>query len=141
LRLSLRRTDSKNTRRREMNWKDYFEKTSGKGFLATAGRSGEVDIAIYSRPHVMEDGTLAFGMTDRLTHANLGENPHAVYAFNEKGYKGMRLYLEKVSEETEGSLLEKIRKRADEVVCPGTGDAIKYVVYFRVTKDLPLVGT
>ncbi len=124
-----------------MNWKDYFEKTTGKGFLATGGRSGEVDIAIYSRPHVMEDGTLAFGMTDRLTHANLQENPYAVYAFNEKGYKGVRLYLEKVREETEGSLLQEIRKRADEVVCPGTGDAIKYVVYFRVTKDLPLVGT
>jgi hypothetical protein len=90
----------------------------------------------------MEDGTLAFGMTDRLTHANLGENPYAVYAFNEKGYQeGVRLYLEKVREETEGPLLEEIRKRADEVVCPGTGDAIKYVVYFRVTKDLPLVGT
>ncbi len=124
-----------------MNWKDYFEKTTGKGFLATGGRSGEIDIAIYSRPHVMEDGTLAFGMTDRLTHANLQENPYAVYAFNEKGYKGVRLYLEKVREETEGPLLQEIRKRADEVVCPGTGDAIKYVVYFRVTKDLPLVGT
>jgi hypothetical protein len=124
-----------------MNWKDYFEKTTGKGFLATGGGSGEVDIAIYSRPHVMEDGTLAFGMTDRLTHANLQENPYAVYAFNEKGYKGVRLYLEKVKEETEGPLLQEIRKRADEVVCPGTGDAIKYVVYFRVTKDLPLVGT
>ena len=124
-----------------MNWKDYFEKTTGKGFLATAGRTGEVDIAIYSRPHVMEYGTLAFGMTDRLTHANLQENPHAVYAFNEKGYEGVRLYLEKAREETEGSLLEEIRKRADEVVCPGTGDAIKYVVYFRIAKDLPLVGT
>ncbi len=124
-----------------MNWRDYFEKTTGKGFLATGGRSGEIDIAIYSRPHVMEDGTLAFGMTDRLTHANLQENPYAVYAFNEKGYKGVRLYLEKVKEETEGPLLQEIRKRADEVVCPGTGDAIKYVVYFRVTKDLPLVGT
>jgi hypothetical protein len=124
-----------------MNWKEYFEKTTGKGFLATAGCTGEVDIAIYSRPHVMEDGTLAFGMTDRLTHANLGENPYAVYAFNEKGYQGVRLYLEKMREETEGPLLEEIRKRADEVVCPGTGDAIKYVVYFRVTKDLPLVGT
>ena len=124
-----------------MNWKEYFEKTTGKGFLATADCTGEVDIAIYSRPHVMEDGTLAFGMTDRLTHANLGENPYAVYAFNEKGYQGVRLYLEKVREETEGPLLEEIRKRADEVVCPGTGDAIKYLVYFRVTKDLPLVGT
>jgi hypothetical protein len=124
-----------------LNWKDYFEKTTGIGFLATAGRSGEVDIAIYSRPHVMEDGTLAFGMTDRLTHANLQENPYAVYAFNEKGYAGVRLYLKNVREETEGSLLEEIRKRADEVVCPGTGDSIKYVVYFRVTKKLPLVGT
>ena len=124
-----------------MNWKDYFEKTTGKGFFATAGRTGEVDIAIYSRPHVTEDGTLAFGMTDRLTHANLQENPHAVYAFNEKAYEGVRLYLEKTREETEGPLLEEIRKRADEVVCPGTGDAIKYVVYFRIAKDLPLVGT
>jgi hypothetical protein len=124
-----------------MNWKDYFEKTTGKGFLATAGRSGEVDIAIYSRPHVMEDGTLAFGMTDRLTHANLQENPSAVYAFNEKGYEGVRLYLEKVREETEGPLLEAIRERADEVVCPGTGDAVKFVVYFRITKNFPLVGT
>jgi hypothetical protein len=124
-----------------MNWKDYFEKTTGKGFLATAGRSGDVDIAIYSRPHVMDDGTLAFGMTDRLTHANLVENPHAVYAFNEKGYTGVRLYLKKVREEAEGPLLQEIRKRADEVVCPGTGDAIKYVVYFSLTKDLPLVGT
>lgn len=124
-----------------MNWKEYFEKTGGTGFLATGGRGGEVDIAIYSRPHVMDDGTLAFGMTDRLTHANIQENPHATYAFKETGHKGVRLYLEKVREETEGPLLEEIRRRADEVVCPGTGDLIKFVVYFRVTKDLPLVGT
>ena len=124
-----------------MDWKAYFEKTGGKGYLATASRSGEVDIAVYSRPHVMEDGTLAFGMTDRLTHANLQENPNAAYAFNAKGFEGARLYLERVREETEGPLLEEIRRRADEVVCPGTGDQIKYVVYFRLKKDLPLVGT
>jgi len=124
-----------------MDWKAYFEKTGGKGYLATASRNGEVDIAIYSRPHVMEDGTLAFGMTDRLTHANLQENPNAAYAFNAKGFEGVRFYLERVREETEGPLLEEIRRRADEVVCPGTGDQIKYVVYFRLKKDLPLVGT
>ena len=124
-----------------MDWKAYFEKAKGKGFMATAGKNGEVDIAIYSRPHVLENGTLAFGMTDRLTHANLQENPHATYAFNEKGFEGVRLYLEKVKEETEGPLLEEIRRRTDEVVCPGTGDLIKYVVYFRVIKSLPLVGS
>jgi len=126
-------------RKERMDWKEYFETKKGKGFLATAGKTGEVDIAVYSRPHVMEDNTLAFGMTERLTNANLHENPYAVYAFNTKGFEGVRLYLEKVRDETEGPLLDEIRKRADEVVCPGTGDLVKYVVYFRVIKDLPLV--
>jgi hypothetical protein len=69
------------------------------------------------------------------------ENPHAVYVFNEKGFEGVRLYLKKVREEREGPLLEEIQRRADEVVCPGTGGLIQYVVYFRVIKDLPLVLT
>lgn len=123
-----------------MDWKEYFEQKSGMGFLATANSKGEVDIAVYSRPKVMEDGTLAYGMADRLTHANLTENPHAVYAFNEGGFQGTRFFIEKVREETEGPLLESIRKEADKVVGPGVGDLVKFVVYFKVKKHLPLVG-
>jgi len=123
-----------------MDWKDYFEKTKGMGFLATANNEGEVDIAVYSRPKVMDDGTLAYGMADRLTHANLADNPHAVYAFNEKGFLGVRLFLEKVNEETAGEMINKIRAEADRLVGPGHGDAVKFVVYFRVKKHLPLVG-
>jgi len=123
-----------------MDWKEYFEKASGMGFLATANSKGEVDIAVYSRPKVMEDGTLAYGMADRLTHANLASNPHAVYAFNEGGFKGMRLFLEKVKEETTGPLLDKIRAEADRMVGPGIGNLVKFVVYFKVNKHLPLVG-
>lgn len=123
-----------------MEWKDYFEKKSGMGFLATSNSKGDVDIAVYSRPKVMDDGTLAYGMADRLTHANLQENPHAVYAFNEGGFQGVRIFLEKVREETEGPLLDSIRQEADKVVGPGIGDFVKFVVYFRVTKQLPLVG-
>jgi len=123
-----------------MEWKDYFKKKSGMGFLATSNSRGEVDIAVYSRPKVVEDGTLAYGMADRLTHANLHENPHAVYAFNEGGFQGVRLFLEKVREEIEGPLLDQIRQEADRVVGSGIGNLVKYVVYFRVTKDLPLVG-
>jgi hypothetical protein len=123
-----------------MDWKEYFDKASGMGFLATANSKGEVDIAVYSRPKVMEDGTLAYGMADRLTHANLASNPHAVYAFNEGGFKGMRLFLEKVKEETTGPLLDKIRAEADRMVGPGIGNLVKFVVYFKVNKHLPLVG-
>lgn len=124
-----------------MDWNRYFEDVSGRGYLATADRAGRVNLAVYSRPHVLEDGTLAFGMADRLTHANLAENPHAAYAFDEGRYRGVRLYLEKVREESSGALLDEIRARADEAVGPGTGEAVRFVVYFRVVEDLPLVGT
>ena len=123
-----------------MDLKNYFKNASGMGFLATANGKGEVDIAVYSRPHVMDDETLAYGMADRLTHANLTQNPYAVYAFHEGGFKGKRIFLEKVREETEGTLLDGIRKDADRMVGPGVGSMVKYVVYFRVSKELPLVG-
>jgi hypothetical protein len=42
-----------------MELKDYFENTKGLGVLSTADNHGKVNSAIYSRPHVMEDGSLA----------------------------------------------------------------------------------
>ncbi len=123
-----------------MDWKQYFESHQGTGFLATADREGNVDIAVYSRPHVLGDGTLAFGMTDRLTHRNLQDNPKAVYAFQERGFAGVRLYLEKVREETGGAVLEEVRRRADEIVGSGTGGQVAFLVCFRVTRNLNLVG-
>jgi hypothetical protein len=118
----------------------YFTKAEGVGYLATSGAGGDVDIAVYSRPHVMKDDTLAFGMTDRLTYANLRVNPKAVYAFNEGGFRGRRLFLEKIREESAGPLLEEIRSRVNDIVRPGSGSDIRFVVYFRVTNNIPLVG-
>ncbi len=123
-----------------MDLRKYFRQREGTGYLATSGRDGRVNIAVYSRPHVMEDGTLAFGMTERLTHANLQENPHAVFAFTEHGYQGRRIYLEKVREETGGDLFDEIRTRVDAIVGPGAGGDIKFVVYFRAVDNRPLVG-
>ena len=82
------------------NLKEYFESTKGSGVLATADSGGEVDAAIYSRPHFVEEGTLAFIMRDRLTHHNLQSNPHATFLFMEdgQGYNGKRLFLKKVRE-------------------------------------------
>jgi hypothetical protein len=122
-----------------MEWRQQFDQCKGSGWLATSGEGGEVDVAVYSKPRPLPDGTLAFGMTERLTHANLQANPKAVYALQGTGYDGVRLYLEKVREETAGPLLDEIRERADLVVGPGTGLQVKYAVYFRVTRALPLI--
>ena len=61
-----------------MTLEAYFEEHKGFGVLSTADGEGRVNAAVYSRPHVMGDGTVAFIMWDRLTHANLQSNPHAV---------------------------------------------------------------
>jgi hypothetical protein len=121
-----------------MTLKDYFEDTKGTGVLATADGDGKVNAAIYSRPHVMEDGILAFIMRDRLTHHNVQSNSHATYLFAEEGpgYKGKRLYLTKVREEQDSELLDSLRRRQyiDEK------DESKFLVLFQLDKELPLIG-
>jgi hypothetical protein len=120
-----------------MDMKEYFENAKGLGVLATADSDGKVDVAIYARPHVMDDGTVAFIMPDRLTHHNLQSNPHAAYLFKEEGpkYVGKRLFLSKVKEEKDTELLQSLRRRSY-----GDDEEGRYLVYFKVDKVLPLVG-
>jgi hypothetical protein len=122
-----------------MDLKEYFENTEGSGILATADGNGQVDAAIYGRPHFMDDGTIALIMRDRLTHHNLQSNSHACYMFIEKGpgYKGKRFFLTKVREEQDSELLQSVRRRQyiDEK------DESKFLVFFNIDRELPLVGT
>jgi hypothetical protein len=127
---------------RIMNLKDYFENVQGHGILATADAAGKVNMAIFGRPHVMEDKTLAFIMPHRLTHANLQANPQAAYLFMENGpgYKGKRMYLTKVREEQDMELLKSLRRRvyaSEKEQAAGP----RFLVFFQVDKELPLVGT
>lgn len=125
-----------------MNLKTYFEDIKGVGVLATADKDGHVDAALYSRPHFMEDGTIALIMNDRLTHHNLTSNPHAAYLFMEEGagYKGKRLFLTKVREEEDTELLYKLKRRKYPSDAEGE-KGTRYLVFFKITKELPLIGS
>ena len=124
-----------------MNLADYFENIRGTGVLSTADKDGKVNAAVYSRPHFLEDDTIAMVMRDRLSHANLQSNPHAAYLFIEKGpgYQGKRLYLTKIREEEKSELLVKLKRRQltpEEDAEKGT----MFLVIFTIDKILPLVG-
>jgi len=123
-----------------MTLHDYFENIVGTGVLATADSSGNVDIAIYARPHVIDEKTVAFVMNERLSYKNLTSNPKAAYLFveEEPGYKGKRLYLTKTREETDVELIESMRRRKTDKY--QESDLKKYLVYFSVDKIRPLVG-
>ena len=122
-----------------MELREYFESTEGTGALSTSSASGEVDCAIYARPHCMEDGTVAFIMADRLSHENVRENPRACYLFMEegKGYRGKRLYLTKVREEKNSDKIEELRRKSAKKR-GGSGD--RFLVFFSVDRIRPLVG-
>jgi len=118
--------------------KDYFETKKGIGVIATADKEGKVNMAVYSRPHFLEKGSLAFIMRDRLTHHNLQSNPHAAYLFVEEGpgYKGKRLHLTKLEEEENSERIQTLARRQYKNEKEGG----RFLVSFHVDKELPLIG-
>ena len=120
---------------------EYYENTKGTGILATADASGKVDAAVYARPHFVEERTVAFIMANRLSHRNLQSNPHAVYLFiaQGEGYKGRRLHLTKISEETDPEKIQAMRRRPLPVEC-GFESESRYLVLFQIDRVRPLVG-
>jgi hypothetical protein len=126
-----------------MELSEYFEKKKGRGVIATTDSKGKVGVAVYARPHFISEKTVAFIMADRLMHKNLESNPHAAYLFMEAGdkYVGKRLYLTKIKEEKDSELISSIRRRE---VCPvdeGYKKGLRFLVYFKINKVLPLVGS
>ncbi len=124
-----------------MELKEYFESTEGTGVLSTADGDGRVNSAVYSRPHFMDDSTIAFIMADRLSHKNLATNPKAAYMFIEeaKGYRGKRLTLEKVREEKNSDQIPALR-RSTRKYSNEFGKEDKFLVYFKITGERPLVS-
>jgi len=125
-----------------MKLSEYFEKTKGRGVIATSDSKGKVGTAVYGRPHFINEKTIALIMADRLMHKNVQSNPHVAYLFLESGdrYVGKRLYLTKIKEEKNSPLIDQIRRRESCPVYDKYRDRIKYLVYFRIDKVLPLIG-
>jgi hypothetical protein len=123
-----------------MTLKEYFDNAKGYGVLATADSAGKVNAAVYARPHVMDEKTVAFIMAERLTHENLKSNPWASYLFMEAGggWSGKRVYLKKLKEEQNEELIQEICRK-----CDYSRDDVKNrsIVYFSVENVLPLIGS
>jgi hypothetical protein len=125
-----------------MTLREYFEKHTGYGVLATADSEGKVDAAFYSRPYVVDETTVAFIMADRLTRKNLLSNPHAAYLFKEPGetFAGMRLFLTMDRELRGPDVTDPDISDTYRNTCREYNKESLSVMYFRVDKILALVG-
>ncbi|MBF0386068.1 MAG: pyridoxamine 5'-phosphate oxidase family protein [Candidatus Omnitrophica bacterium] len=126
-----------------MDFKKYFEAKKGLGILSTSDKKGKVNAAVYSKPQVIDDKHFAFIMGDKLTHANLKDNPWAVFLFKEDGpdYQGKRVYLKKESETDNQELISRTCKSVyPETYCQTQYLKNSFLVTFVVESVLPLVG-
>ena len=123
-----------------MNLTELFT-NAGMGVMSTSSSDGKVNSAVYARPHVIDETTLVWGMTDKRTYQNLTRNRHAAFLFktNQPGFNGVRLALELIRTEEEGDLLATIKENTDEIVGPGAGAAVTHAAWFRVAETRPLI--
>jgi len=124
-----------------MNIRHYFENTEGTGILATCGPEGRVNQAIYSKPFVIDDKTVALVMKQQTSHKNLRNHLQASYLFIEKGVgcKGIRFCLTMQNEEKNRSLITALREEQP-CIYPKEDDSDKFLVFFEVDRIRPLVG-
>ena len=118
----------------------YFNNITGTGILATSDAEGNVNAALYMKPYIIDEKTVAFSMMQRLTYANIQSNPRACFVFIEKGegYKGKRLYLTKIREETDIEKIKEVKKRHTLVNL--NPEEERHLVYFEVNSVQPLIG-
>ena len=122
-----------------MKLQEYFAEKSGFGVISTSNAKGEVNSAVYAKPHVVDSDTVAFIMRDRLTRKNLQENPSANYMFieHDKGFHGVRLSLTMLEESQDQEKINALSRRPS---AGENGDAERFFVTFTVNKALKLIG-
>ena len=118
-----------------MDLHNFFETNTGTGVLSTASATGEVNSAIYARPHI-ENGRALFLCLKRKNFENLQQNPHAYYLFraDTQGYEGVRLelLLQEIQEDEEK--IKALRRRHANI------NEKEYLLVFDITNTLPLIG-
>ena len=122
----------------KMKISEYLENNRGVGILSTASNDGEVNAAVYARPHVVAPDKVAFIMRERLSRANIKQNRRAHYLFLEEGVKsrGIRLYLDMIEETDAPEVISGLSRREQ----PSDDGERRYLVTFRVQKALSLLG-
>jgi formylmethanofuran dehydrogenase subunit E len=122
-----------------MKLSDIFD-LQGRGVMATADASGKVNVAIYARPRIIDEGTVAWGMSEGRTWGNLKENGKAAYLFmSDKSFQGVRLVLELKEMREAGDLLEDIKEHMEAILNHRAAEAVKHVAIFRITEIRALI--
>ena len=122
---------------------EYFNKQPRLGTLSTANKAGNVNVAYFGSPRMVDEKTVFMGLGNNRTFANLQDNPHAVYMIMEPGeslpeWKGVRVYLTMIDCQKSGEKLDQIKAAIAEKAGEAAAKMIHAAVTFEIKEIRPL---
>ena len=116
---------------------EYFNKQPRLGTLSTADKAGNVNVAYFGSPRMVDEKTVFMGLGKNRTFANLQDNPHAVFMIMEPGkslpeWKGVRVYVTMTECQTSGEKLDQIK----EVIAKKAGENAAKMIHAAVTFEI-----
>ena len=123
---------------------EFFNKRPRNCLLCTGNKNGEVNMAVYGTPQMIDENTVALAARDRRSYQYLMENPKAVITVVEPGEirpdsKGARVYLELIAVEKEGELLDQFKESVASRAGKKSADSLQAALRFEITEVRPLV--
>jgi hypothetical protein len=123
---------------------ELFNKWPRIGTLSTANKMGEVNVAVFGSPRMIDENTVVMGIGNNRSYRNLQRNPKAVFIVMEPGqtvkdWKGVRVYLEAVDMETGGEFYEDIKRGIAKAASKEAADMLQAAIRFKITEVRPIV--
>jgi len=122
----------------------FFNTRPRNCVISTGNSEGEVNVAVYGSPQMIDEDTVALAVMNNRTYQNLRKNPKAAIIVVEPGEiqhdsKAVRVYLEVSAIETEGDLLDKFKEEIGARTGKEVADSIQAAIRLKITGVRPLI--
>jgi hypothetical protein len=125
---------------------EMFNKRPRIGTLSTANMKGDVNVAVFGSPQMVDENTVVMGIGKNRSFEYLKENPRAVFIVMEPGetadqWSGARVYLEAQTIDQEGAFYEEIKANIAKVAGEDAAKMIFAGVRFKITEMRPIMDS
>ena len=123
---------------------EFFNKRPRNCLITTANGKGDVNVAVYGSPRMIDENTVTIAVRDSRSYQNLRENPKAAIIVMEPGEvkhdsKVVRVYLELSAIETEGELLNQYKDTVAKRAGKKSADGLLAAIRFKIRDVRPLI--
>lgn len=123
---------------------EMFNKQPRIGVLSTSDSKGNVNVAVFGSPQMIDENTVVMGIGNNRSLKYLRENPEAAFIVMEPGatladWKGVRVYLEVYALEEKGDFFDTIVAGISRVAGETAAKMIIAAVRFHVSEVRPIV--